>query len=69
MQTQWQKELEAMRQKLAQQNEQWARAEECLATYSGPIPIPPQLIAELDRVCDVTVRSSPKNIHNGAIRA
>lgn len=69
MQTHWQKELEAMRQKLAQQNEQWARTQECLATYAGPIPIPPQFIAELDRACDVTVRVAPKNIHNGAIRA
>jgi hypothetical protein len=69
MQTQWQKELEAMRQKLAEQNEQWARAQESLATYGDPIPIPPQFLVELDRVCDVTVRSSPKNIHNGAIRA
>jgi hypothetical protein len=69
MQTQWQKELGAMRQKLAKQNEQWAQAAESLATYAGPIPIPPQFITELDRVCDVTVRSSPKNIHNGAIRA
>ncbi len=68
MQTRWHEELEAMRRKLTEQNEQWERAQEFLATYPGPVPVPSEFIAELDRVCDVTVRSRPLTIHNGAIR-
>jgi hypothetical protein len=68
MKTQWQEELEAMRQKLAQQNEEWERAQRLLATHPGSIPVPSQFIAELDRACDVAVRFRPANIYNGAIR-
>jgi hypothetical protein len=68
MQPKWQDELEAMRQELAQQSEQWEQVKESLATYRTPIPVPSQFIAELDRACDVTVRSRPANIYNGAIR-
>jgi hypothetical protein len=68
MQPKWQNELEVMRQELAQQNEQWERVKESLATCRTPIPVPSQFIAELDRACDVIVRSRPANIYNGAIR-
>jgi hypothetical protein len=68
MQPKWQEELEALRRKLVRQNEEWERVEEFLATYAGPIPVPSQFIAELDRTCDVSVRVKPSTIHNGAIR-
>jgi len=71
MQSRWIEELEAMRQKLSRQNEQWTQAQELLAASGRAVPIPREFLEELDRVCDVSLRPihARANIHNGAIRA
>jgi hypothetical protein len=71
MQTGWEQQLKDIRRKLSRQNEQWAQAKELVAASAGAIPMPSELMAELDRVCDVTVRPrhAPANFQYGAIRA
>ncbi len=71
MQSKLKEELEAMRQKHARLKEQWEQAKELLAGKDCVVRVPPELLAEIDRVCDVTSRPThtPSNTQNGAIRA
>jgi hypothetical protein len=64
-------ELAAMRQKHAQLKEQWEQAKELLAGKDCVVQVQPELLAEIDRACEVTARPThpPANIQNGAIRA
>ena len=69
MKTKLQERLVAMRLELARQNEQWEQAKELAGGGNHPVPTPTELLAEIDRVCDVTVGPTPTNPKNGAIRA
>jgi hypothetical protein len=71
MQSKLNEELAAMRQKHDQLKEQWEQAKELLGGKDCVVQVPPELLAEIDRVCDVTARPAhtPPNIQNGAIRA
>ncbi len=66
----WIEELEAIRQRLSQQNEQWAQSKELLSPSGRWISIPSEFFRELDRVCDVTVplTRAPSHFQHGAIR-
>jgi hypothetical protein len=63
--------LEAMRLELARQNEAWEQTKELLAGNQQPVEVPAEVLAEIDRVCDVAVRPTnvPSNLDNRAIRA
>jgi hypothetical protein len=71
MQSKLQEKLAAMRQKHAELREQWEQTKEVLAGRNCVVQVPPELIAAIDNVCDVTLRPThtPSNIQNGAIRA
>jgi len=71
MQSKLEEELAAMRQKHAQLREQWEQAKELLAGKDCVVQVQPELLAEIDRVCDVTARPTHthSNVQNGAIRA
>jgi hypothetical protein len=69
MKSKLQERLEAMRLELARQNEQWEQAKELAVGMNHLVPIPTELIAEMDHVCNVTVSPTSGNPNNGAIRA
>ena len=66
-----QAELEALRQRLADQNRRWEEAKSLLVGSRRVVAVTPEALAAIDCACEAPVRATHRapEIHPGAIRA